>query len=117
MRYARSDLAVAEGSHAPEVLPAMYCFHAQQAAEKAIKAVYVDRRVEYAYIHDIQTLLDTLPVDVPEDVWAASALTRYADVARYPRIGPAPDQAQVTEAVQLARTVVEWAESVIHSTP
>jgi len=41
LAYAESDLAVAGGVDRPGVLTETLCFHAQQAAEKAIKAVLV----------------------------------------------------------------------------
>ena len=42
LRHAKSDLAVARDVEAnPDVLPNQTAFHAQQAAEKAIKAVMV----------------------------------------------------------------------------
>lgn len=41
LAYADSDLAVARGADRPGVLTETLCFHAQQAAEKAIKAVLV----------------------------------------------------------------------------
>jgi Uncharacterized conserved protein related to C-terminal domain of eukaryotic chaperone, SACSIN len=33
------------------------CFQAQQAAEKAIKAVFIARRLPFPYIHDLADLL------------------------------------------------------------
>lgn len=37
-------------------------FHAQQAAEKAIKAVVASRNREFPYTHDLKTLLGVLAV-------------------------------------------------------
>lgn len=39
-------------------------FHAQQAVEKALKAVLIDRGVEFRRTHDLQTLADTLASDL-----------------------------------------------------
>jgi len=36
------------------------CFDAQQAAEKAIKAVMIKRRIEFPYVHDLTRLLGLL---------------------------------------------------------
>ena len=45
-------------------LPGVYledlCFDAQQAAEKAIKAVMLQRNVEFPYVHDLGRLLSLL---------------------------------------------------------
>ena len=49
LRYARSDLALAQQRQAPEILLATLCFHAQQAAEKSIKAVLVQRGMIFPY--------------------------------------------------------------------
>jgi len=38
----------------------LLCFQAQQAAEKAIKAVYISKKVAFPYIHDISHLLAAL---------------------------------------------------------
>ena len=57
---AKGDLALAE---APLPAGAFYedlCFPAQQAAEKALKAIYVDRGWTFPYIHDLEKLLDGL---------------------------------------------------------
>ena len=74
---ARGDLALAA---APLPEGAFYedlCFHAQQAAEKAVKAVYRARGLKFAYIHDIAELLGSLEregVDIPDDVRESAVL-------------------------------------------
>ena len=35
------------------------CFGAQQAAEKAIKAVMISRNIDFPYVHNLALLLDT----------------------------------------------------------
>ena len=50
-------------------------FHAQQAAEKAIKAVYVKLGMRFPYTHDIAELLSSLArssVHLEDDVKAAA---------------------------------------------
>ncbi len=49
---ARSDLALA-GSSLAGVLLEDLCFHAQQAAEKAIKAVLIRHDTEFPLTHDL----------------------------------------------------------------
>ena len=63
------------------------CFHAQQAAELAIKAVYVHHGWPFAYIHVFGTLLDGLEkkgMQIPSSVQDADSLTVYAAETRYP---------------------------------
>ena len=87
------------------------CFHAQQAAEKAIKALYRARRLEFRYTHDIAELLNglrTSGVDIPEAVREAVELSTYAWQARYPGVQePATDEDHL-RTVELADRVVRW---------
>jgi HEPN domain-containing protein/predicted nucleotidyltransferase len=92
------------------------CYHAQQAAEKAIKAVFIAHGWRFRYIHDIGDLLDGLRhcgLEVREDVAKARALTRYASEARYPDRSTSVTESDYRLAVELAETVVRWAESCI----
>ena len=64
-----------------------YCFDAQQAAEKAIKAVFIHRAVPFPYTHNLGQLLKGLAiagVRVPKYLLPANRLTRYAAETRYP---------------------------------
>lgn len=56
IRRARSSLAIARG-YKPDIYREDLCFQAQQAAEKAIKAVFIARSLPLPYIHDISELL------------------------------------------------------------
>lgn len=85
MRQARRDLeharvAAAAGHHE------WSCFAAQQAAEKAVKAVFQVRHLE-AWGHVVLQLLESLPADLaaPAEVLdAARHLDRHYIPARYP---------------------------------
>ena len=60
LQHARSDLAYArKGDNQPDILPNQVAFHAQQAAEKALKAVLVLRSVPFPKTHDLQDLIKT----------------------------------------------------------
>lgn len=112
LRYAHSDLTLA-ASRFPEVLYASLCFHAQQAAEKAIKAVLILRNESFPYVHDLQELLQILPDEaIPADVRRATVLSQYAVETRYPGFEEI-DESEYVEAVELARAVVGWAEGEI----
>ncbi len=94
------------------------CFHAQQSAEKAIKAVILARtRNEAAFTHSIRRLIRDAeragapPVPLTPD--AAALLTQYAVLSRYPADVDEVDEAEWQRAVADARTVVEWAEAQI----
>ncbi len=47
LRHAPSDLELARIARPPEVLLEALCFHAQQAAEKALKAVLIAHRIPF----------------------------------------------------------------------
>lgn len=58
MAHAESDLRMARlGAEDSAVLREQVCFHAQQAAEKALKAILLSRNIEFPYTHDIKGLL------------------------------------------------------------
>ncbi len=88
LRRARSNLARAtQGQTTPDVLLEDACFDAQQAVEKAFKALLVLKGVHVPRTHSISDLITTLTqlgFDMPADVQEASALTDYAVSARYP---------------------------------
>ena len=57
MQRATSDLALAKIPLPEDVMLEVLCYHAQQAAEKSIKAVYLFHRWSFRYSHDIDFLL------------------------------------------------------------
>jgi HEPN domain-containing protein/predicted nucleotidyltransferase len=91
------------------------CCDAQQAAEKAIKAVFTARGVRFPYVHDLEALLSVLEEAgqaVPAEVRVASRLTRFAGDARYPT-GARVAVPEHARAVVDARVVVQWAEAEV----
>ena len=91
------------------------CYQAQQAAEKAIKALMIYHGIEPEHTHNIRKLLDELEkhVEVDERVKDAVDLTKFAVVTRYPG-----DYDEVTEnmylkAIKTAKTCLDWVESKI----
>jgi HEPN domain-containing protein len=71
----------------PAVLYEDRCFDAQQAAEKALKAILVQRQVAFPKTHalaDLLTLVAKAGIELPADVADATLLTPYAVEARYP---------------------------------
>lgn len=119
LRRARSNLAIASSPPAsPEILYDDLCFEAQQAAEKAVKAVLVARRRDFPMSHSIGELLDLVEragVVVPPDVGESRRLTRYAVGGRYPRFGEDASLEEWRRAAALAERALLWAESAIAS--
>ena len=94
------------------------CFHAQQAAEKAIKALLISRNVKFPYVHDLArllTLLEKAGAEIPESIKQAEGLTRFAVFTRYPGIAEPIGRQEYAEAVRLAEAVFRWAGKQLKS--
>ena len=114
LRRARSNLVHAQAV-ADEVDLAELCFDAQQAAEKAIKAVFIHRGEPFPFTHDLEALIRLLKVNgqtVPKYVEVAKVLTRFAVVARYPDF-TAVTRRKYGQSVRIAAAVLRWAERQI----
>ena len=115
LRYARADLAVASGPLPEGALYQLLCFHAQQAAEKSIKAVllHCGRRIERT--HSIERLVDLLPESLPRqpELIESARLTPYAVLMRYPGTSEPVTERDHQDAVGLAKGVINWAEAIV----
>ena len=112
MNRARSNLVRAR-ARIPGVYVEDMCFDAQQAAEKAVKAVLMRRGIDFPFVHDIDHLMSLLEEDgaaVPDGVRRSSELTKYVVVGRYPFEHRPVSEEEYIEAVEMAEAVVEWAE-------
>lgn len=115
LNRARSNLSRAR-ARIPEVYLEDLCFDAQQAAEKAIKALLVKKGVDFPYVHDIAyllTLIEEAGVHIPGPVRSAEDLTRYAVVTRYPGASEPVAESHYRDALRSAEAVVRWAEEEI----
>ena len=112
LNRARSNLAMAK-SRIPGAYLEDLCFEAQQAAEKAIKAVMIARGIDFPYVHDLGNLLALLDENgemIPESIDIAMSLTTYATTTRYPNVGSPVEEHEYREAIATAEAVVRWAE-------
>jgi HEPN domain-containing protein len=110
LQFAREDLDAARlylNDHG--IAPRIICWHAQQSAEKAIKAILVFNNVEFPYRHDLNLLLTLVP-----DSWETkhtkldvSELTYWATSARYPGDLADATVGDASEAVQTAAALLE----------
>jgi len=91
------------------VVPRHICWLAQQAAEKAIKAVLVFLQIDFPRRHDLDALRNLLPSDwkVKEEQPDLADLTEWAVEARYPGDWPDATEADARSAVQQAQAVWE----------
>jgi HEPN domain-containing protein/predicted nucleotidyltransferase len=111
LRMARGDLILAE-AEIEGVDFELRAFHAQQAAEKAIKAVCIARGVLFPYTHKLDHLLAVLAADGVDTGAAEGAeqLNGFAASTRYPAHSRL-DRAAFDAALSRARRVVAWATS------
>lgn len=121
LRHAKSDLTLATIRLPEGVLFSSLCFHAQQTAEKSIKAVLVHRGVEFPRIHSLARLVDLLPADIVRTplLLEVSTLSPFATIFRYPIEQDDSDilPEEYARAVQLAQAVYDWAHTMIDDGP
>jgi HEPN domain-containing protein len=89
------------------------CFDAQQAAEKAIKALLLFRGVVFPFVHDLAELVTVLQrngEEVPPSIAEAARLTRFAVETRYPSLSEAVTREDYNRAVAIAAEVIRWVE-------
>ena len=88
MAFAEEDLLLARhGLGLAERAPLrLIAYHAQQCAEKYLKAFPVWRQVDFPYTHNIALLLELVAMQAnwADSLMAAATLTPFAITARYP---------------------------------
>ena len=115
LNRARSNLARAKAKRKGVYLEDL-CFDAQQAAEKAIKALLIKLDVNFPYVHDLADLLTSVEKvgqEVPELIRQAERLSKFAVFTRYPGIGPSIKEKEYRETLEIAARVVKWAENIV----
>jgi len=107
VQYAEDDYTAARSLlRRRRPLTAIACFHAQQCAEKYLKAALVSQGCDFPKTHDLSALnmlceqAGILPGIGPTQLGVLSA---YAVQARYPGDSPTLEEAQV--ALQIAQAV------------
>ena len=108
LRYAEEDLVTAEILlRQPDVPPRQACWHAQQSAEKALKAVLIFLDIDFPRTHDLNILRNLVPERWQLNVAhpGLASLTEWAVDARYPGEMPEATNADASEAVEQARTI------------
>lgn len=117
LNRARSNLAKAQSAAGtPEVYLEDLCYDAQQAAEKAIKAVLIHLGVRFPYVHDLAQLLALVEgtgQSVSESIKQAARLTEYAVETRYPGLSEPVMRQEYEEAIVIAERTVHWAQEMI----
>ena len=110
------EAMIAMRERGPKLAPVIG-FHAQQAAEKAVKAVMVLNGLRLKRTHDIAALLYDLKearVEGPTMQITPEALTRFAVEGRYFELLEKPDVGSVTDALfSDIEGVLVWAKAFL----
>ncbi len=112
---AEEDFALARSAlRRKKPLAAGSCFHAQQCAEKYMKALLVSKKKGFPMTHDLLVLNDLCSnsgIFLEIDPKLLNALTDYAVRTRYPGEGPTPSDAK--EALEIAKLIRSFARSFL----
>lgn len=90
------------------------CFHAQQCAEKYLKALLVAKGAVFPKTHDLIVLRDLVEkagVQVPVEARHLQILSDYAVWTRYPGEDPSADDA--LESLEIAKQVRRFARKLL----
>lgn len=115
LQRARSDLSLGRAAlRTKGVFPEEACFHAQQCAEKALKAFLLKLGIDFPRTHAIEVLLDLLKelrMEIPAEVDRAFELSQYAVQTRYPGEWEPVTKKEAVEALERAALVLAWVDN------
>ena len=116
LRYAEDELQLATMPSAPSSIAAVResCWHSQQAAEKAIKALLLLTTGRFERSHQLNELADLLPEpwlgQIPRQ--GLLRLNAWYIESRYPGDYPEPTSTEALNAITTARTVYDAVATV-----
>jgi HEPN domain-containing protein len=114
--YAMEDLELARRALAPpRAMPRGAFYHAQQSAEKFLKAFLVFRRATFPRVHDLEYLLRRcVELDAGFEALAqdCEVLNEYGVPVRYPpEDEPVPGSEQGRNALTIASRIADFVQS------
>jgi HEPN domain-containing protein len=119
LRFAEEDGVLARGGLTRRAIfqPRQVCFNAQQAAEKAIKALLIADQIAFRFTHDLELLAQLLPPSraVTAPTTDLAWLGQWATSTRYPG-SLAPDWNEARRAVEIAESLIADARSSFGTT-
>lgn len=116
LRFAQDDLNIArEVLRMDQPSARIAAFHAQQAAEKALKAYLVFRDTAFPFTHDLAVLMELCREhrDWGAALDGAERSSKYGAQARYPGMEPEVTMDEAQRAVDVATSVVDAARSAL----
>lgn len=113
LELARGDAYVVQkGTKDPELQDWIVGFHAQQAIEKAIKAVITNKDADFPVTHDLtilSNLTSELDMRVPVDAKDLAKLAPFAVTRRYGASLPPPVPLDRAWALTCVERTLDWA--------
>ena len=130
LTFARTDFESAKYLEGAPFYPRplnVICYHCQQAAEKAVKAliVYFGSQGGMPKVHDISFLLNQIKnivqqrkgIEIDHSLLVmADSLSKYGVAPRYPNEIEV-DEYQVKKALSDSETILNWVDDVIATQP
>lgn len=108
LRYAKEDLdAATDGLTDGTLRPRHVCYHAQQSAEKSLKAALLLAGRDFPFTHDLDVLADLLPSESPvrRARIGLGWLTEWVVEGRYPSEWKEATEADAVKALDRAKRV------------
>ena len=112
---ASSDLAIA-GTRIKDAYIEDLCYHAQQASEKALKALLLYKIHKFPYTHDLSELLGLIEqngIVVPDVIKDCAGMTEYAVEGRYPGFNEPLSEDDWRNSVKKTEEVINWVKSQV----
>ncbi len=115
IKRAEEDFAITRSAlrhKTPLIYPA--CFHAQQCAEKYLKAILIAKNIPFPKTHDLlmlSTLCDEVGIFVPVESKDLNTLNDYSVRVRYPGEYPTLEDAQ--DALKIAKNVRRFVRKLL----
>jgi HEPN domain-containing protein len=93
----------------------LIAYHAQQCAEKYLKALLVSRRIDFPYTHNISRLIELCPMsaDWKSGIIDAEELSPFAVSARYPGEDEDVSKQEAVRALTVAEQVRKAVRAVL----
>lgn len=114
IQRAESNLRLAKKGNVEGVVYEDLCFEAQQAAEKALKALLIYFGDEFPRVHSFTVLLERLQkyIVLPPNVEDVIELSDYAIQTRYPGDYYPVAEKEYRRAIIISQEVLKWVKQV-----
>lgn len=113
-KKAENDLLVIKNNLSADEIPVdACCFHAQQAAEKYLKAYLVSKQIRFPKTHDLQSLLNLCAEINPSFKQVLEPAIKLSDYAIAPRYPDAFDDLTIADAKNAQRDAIEIKDFVL----